>query len=99
MVTLKTLPDLTIAERTPKVLKHQKGAFLTLGGVGHGLIGSAAILGSAKSIPLVTSNVTSAFAPNKKPPAEARGLSASVGPCPMPTTRSAMRGSELEGWG
>jgi hypothetical protein len=34
---------------------------------------------------------------NKKPPAEARGLSASVGPCPMPTAGSAMRGSELEG--
>lgn len=45
MVTLKTLSDLTTAERTPKVLKHQKGAFLTLGGVGHGLVGGAAVMG------------------------------------------------------
>ena len=35
MVTLKTLPDLSTAERTPKILKHQKSAFLTLGGVCH----------------------------------------------------------------
>ena len=45
MVTLKTLSDLMTAERTPKVLKHQEGAFLTLGGVRHGLVGGAAIEG------------------------------------------------------
>jgi hypothetical protein len=50
MVTLKTLPDLLTAERTPKVLKHQDGAFLTLGGVGHGLLGSAAIVGSSATV-------------------------------------------------
>lgn len=50
MVTLKTLSDLTTAERTPVVLKHQKGAFLTLGGVGHGLVGGAAVVGSSNSL-------------------------------------------------
>jgi len=50
MVTLKTLSDLLTAERTPKVLKHQEGALLTLGGVGHGLLGSAAIMGSTGKV-------------------------------------------------